>query len=141
MFAHDERDGAGHLAPAAGLKREAPATGGGEAVVLGLAVVLARAPVGREPAAVLQAMERGIQRALLDLEDLFRGALDDLGDGVAVSLERGSLRPMRSCSSTQSSTGDLPSRRTHSARVVVAAPVGHCPLSDGRLHSEFYGRA
>jgi hypothetical protein len=49
-------------------EREA-AVGGGKAVLLGLAIVFA-GPVGGEPAAVFEAMECGIWRALLDFEDV-----------------------------------------------------------------------
>src|ERR1700759_2442435 len=138
MFTHDKRDGACHLAPAAGFEREAAAAGSGEAVVLGLAVVLARAPVGGEPAAVLQAMERGIERALLDFEHVFGGTLNDFGDGVAMCIaggeraqdhhvERAFEHVAREWFVTAHAFGapplrvlwgDLPSRRTHSVRVV-----------------------
>ena len=57
---------------------------GGQLVELRLAVVLAGAPGGREPAAIFEAMQRGIERALLDLQHIFGGVFDDVGDGMAV---------------------------------------------------------
>src|SRR5207302_10951443 len=81
--------GAGLLPPAAGLEREASAAGGGKPVVLGFAVVLAGAPVAGEPAAVFEAMQRRVKRTLLHFEDVFGGALDDLGNRVAVRVTGG----------------------------------------------------
>ena len=58
---------------------------GGELVVLGFAVVLGESPLGLEPAALLHAVEGGVERALFDLESLVGGLADPGGDGVAVS--------------------------------------------------------
>jgi len=55
-------------------------------IVLELAVaVLGGFPFRGQPAFLFQAMQRGIKRAVLDLKDFIRGALDVLGDFVAVS--------------------------------------------------------
>src|SRR5579859_1408715 len=43
------------------------------------------APIGSEPAAVFQAVKRGIERALGDLEEVLGDLLDALGDGVAMN--------------------------------------------------------
>ena len=57
---------------------------GGELVEARLAAVVRFAPVGRDPAAFFQAMQRGIERALLHLEDIVGDLANALGDAVAV---------------------------------------------------------
>jgi len=70
--------------PAACLTDELFATCGGELVEAGFAVVFRRAPLGADPAAVLQAVEGGVQRAMLHLKDFVGAMFDDVGDRVAV---------------------------------------------------------
>ena len=53
-------------------------------VELRLAVVVRRAPARRDPAALLQAEQRGVDRALIELQDVLADLLDAPGDAVAV---------------------------------------------------------
>jgi len=55
-----------------------------QAVELGVATGLRRPPLGPKPAAVLEPVQRGVQRALLHLEGVFGDLLQTLPDGVAV---------------------------------------------------------
>ena len=55
-----------------------------EAVVAGAAVVLGRAPERRDPAAILESMQRGIEGSMFDLEHVVRPVRDGVRDGVAV---------------------------------------------------------
>ena len=57
-------------------------------VVLRAAVVVRDAPVRPYRAVELQAVERRIERALLDLQDLVRQQVNGLGDRVAVQPRR-----------------------------------------------------
>src|SRR5262245_52356422 len=53
------------------------------------AVVLGRAPVGGDPALAFEALQSGVERALLDLQDLVRQLADALRNRPAVQrLER-----------------------------------------------------
>ena len=57
----------------------------GERVELGLAAGLGFSPFGLQPAEVFQTMERGIEGALMDLEEVLRDLLKALRDSVAVA--------------------------------------------------------
>ncbi len=57
----------------------------GQLVVLGLAVVVGKAPLGLDEAALLEAVEGGIEGAVLDVEVVLGGGTDPGGDGVAVA--------------------------------------------------------
>src|ERR1700733_14234685 len=57
----------------------------GEAVELGLAAVVGFAPLGEQPAAFFQTMERGIERALLHLKNVARELPDAQRDAVTVN--------------------------------------------------------
>src|SRR5262249_34879560 len=72
------------LAPRVRLVAEHAAAFGGEAVVLGAAVVVRRAPLGCDAAALLEALQREVERALVDVEHAARRALDALRDAPAV---------------------------------------------------------
>src|SRR5262245_13056243 len=64
-----------------------PATAGcGEAVVLGSAVVVRSAPFGLEQTLVLEPIQRGVERALLDRQRLVRDLLNAQQHAVAVQL-------------------------------------------------------
>ena len=67
-----------------GLGAEGAAAGRREAVVLGAAVVVGELPVAVDPFFLLQSLERGIERSLVDLEHAVGGLLDALGDAPAV---------------------------------------------------------
>src|SRR6266446_788596 len=77
-------DGGGELAPGAFFAFELFAACGGEVVILGAAIVFGGAPAGFDPAATFEAMQRGIEGALLNLQNVLGGLLDALGDGPAV---------------------------------------------------------
>ena len=55
-----------------------------EPVVARAPVVLGRAPERRDPAAILEAVQGRVERAVLHLEHLVRPTLDRMRDGVAV---------------------------------------------------------
>ena len=57
---------------------------GGERVELGAAVVLGESPLGGDPASILEAAQGGVERALLDRENVVGRVLDPAGDGVAM---------------------------------------------------------
>ena len=78
-------DGAGVFGPDGGLRAELFPALRGELVVLGFAIVLGKPPFGLEQSAFLHAVERGVERALLDLESLVGGLADPRRDGVAVA--------------------------------------------------------
>src|SRR5262245_26136427 len=56
----------------------------GEVVILGSAVVLGDTPLRFDPSFARHAIERGIERAFLDAEDVVGGGLDPAGDAIAV---------------------------------------------------------
>lgn len=83
--------GAEHLAdggrvgfPGFGFGAKVLTAGGGELVVLGLAVVVGEAPLGFDEAFAFQAPEGGVERAFFHEEGLVGLAADEAGDGVAV---------------------------------------------------------
>jgi hypothetical protein len=61
----------------------------GQLVELGLAAGFGFFSFGFEPALVFQTMERGIEGALMDLEEFFRNLLKALGDGIAMAGAQG----------------------------------------------------
>ena len=67
-----------------GLDRQLPAAGCGESVVLGPSAELRDGPLGFDPALVLEAMERRVERALVDLQDVLGDLLDAVRDRPAV---------------------------------------------------------
>src|SRR4051812_24544660 len=70
--------------PVGALAFELPPAATRQVVELGVAPGLARLPLGLQPPARLEAMERRVQRALLNLQHVLRHLLQALGDGVAV---------------------------------------------------------
>jgi len=75
--------------PGRGLGAELRATLGRQLVELGFAVVLAAAPLALDPAALLEAVQGGVERAFTYGENVICELLDPSGDGVSV---RGSPR-------------------------------------------------
>src|SRR5690242_8876981 len=65
---HDARDGAHHLVPRRLLFGELPLSGRREPVILGAPVGLRLPPFGGEPSLLFQPVQRGIERAVLDLQ-------------------------------------------------------------------------
>ena len=56
----------------------------GECVVFRAAIVFGSTPAGFDPASTFEAVEGGIQRALLNLENVAGNLLNALGDGPTV---------------------------------------------------------
>ena len=71
-------------APALRFGVELSRPAGVEPVVARAPVVLRHSPGGRDPAALLHAIERGIERAFFDLQDVVGQLLQADGDAVAV---------------------------------------------------------
>src|SRR5262245_33773946 len=70
--------------PAFGVGLEALSTGGGERIELGLAVVVRRAPLAVDEALMLEPIEGGIERTLLDGERASGDLLDAQQHAVAM---------------------------------------------------------
>src|SRR5579864_2836033 len=73
-----------HALPAFGFSSELFFAGACQRVVAGAAIVFRSAPLGRNPAALFEAQECGVERALIQLEKVFGNLLDALGDTVTV---------------------------------------------------------
>src|SRR6185312_1427617 len=82
--AEDLEHGVGVSREVGRLLAELPPAGGSQLVVLGLAIVLGKPPVGADPAARLEAVERHVQRPILDLDRAVARLLDPAGDGIAM---------------------------------------------------------
>src|SRR5689334_9357889 len=80
----DQRDGCRQSIPFRGLGLQGFSSGRGELVVLGASSLLAHAPLGGDPALLLELMEGGIQRALADVQLIAGQETDLLRDGPAV---------------------------------------------------------
>jgi hypothetical protein len=78
------RDSGGEGVPLVLLLPEPRPTESREAVELRPPVVLGRAPLRADPPAVLETVERRVQRTLVDLEDVRRALLDAHGDAPTV---------------------------------------------------------
>ena len=78
------RDGVGQRVPLVGFDIQLPAAFGRQSVELGAAVVLRGSALERDPATLDQAVQRRIQRALLDEQHIVRSLLNRLRDGVSV---------------------------------------------------------
>src|SRR5687767_2662795 len=81
---HDAADRRYQLRPATLLSKELCFARRGEPVVLRFLVRLADTPFGLQPAALLEPVQRRIQRARFDLEQLFRLRADRLADPMPV---------------------------------------------------------
>ena len=81
---HDSADHADELRPAIALARQLRLARRGQLVVLRLVIGFADAPLGLQPAALFEAMQRRIERAGFDLEQIVRLRADRLADAVAV---------------------------------------------------------
>ena len=55
-----------------------------ELIELGVAASVGRSPLGSEPSSCFETMKRGVERALLHLENVLRDLLQALGDSVPV---------------------------------------------------------
>ena len=83
-FADHEVDGGGEAVPVGSFFFELGTAGGCERVELGLAAGFAFGPLGLDPTLLLEAMQSGVERALLHLEDFAGKLLNPLGDGPSV---------------------------------------------------------
>jgi hypothetical protein len=86
----DAADGCGHALPFAGFHCQLPPSGCGQLVILGPAAQFRDGPLGFAPPLVLEAMQRRIKRALVDLQDILRDLLNALRDRPA--MQRGRLQ-------------------------------------------------
>jgi hypothetical protein len=77
-------DGFAEALPLGVLGVELAAAGGGQRVETRAAVFGGGAPGSGDPLFLEEALERGIERAMLDLEGVAGGLLDEFGDGVTV---------------------------------------------------------
>src|SRR6478609_10939855 len=77
-------DGEHVAAPARGLTAYRARTGGGEPIVFRPPPALGDAPFAVDPVVALEALERGVERALVHLEGALRHLLDALADPPAV---------------------------------------------------------
>jgi hypothetical protein len=82
-------DGGDHPSPRFCLLPELSPPHGGELVVLRLASVLSGVPLGGDPAAILQAFERGVERARIHLEHVLGDLLNALSDPPPVHRSEG----------------------------------------------------
>jgi hypothetical protein len=80
----DTVDGADELLPATCLPEELFSPSGGELIKAGLAIVLGRAPFRTDPTAILQPVQGGVKRTVLNLQDFVGAVLDNVGNGVTV---------------------------------------------------------
>src|SRR5712692_5356808 len=78
------RDRFSNPLPTGMLRREMPPARGGQAVKFCAPVICGSSPFAFDPSFLQEPLERGIERAVLDLENVLRGLLDELGDAVAV---------------------------------------------------------
>src|SRR5580700_5693396 len=80
----NSRDDVRHAIPLFGFRLESALARSRETVVLGLAFIFRFAPFTGDPALVFQPVERGIERALLNLQAVFRNLLDAQQNAVAM---------------------------------------------------------
>jgi hypothetical protein len=92
--AEHAHDRAGDTPPFAFLAPELAAAGRGQRVEARAAVVVRRAPFGVDPAARLQALQRRIERSVIDDEYVAGRLLNRTGNGLAVR-RLASVRRMR----------------------------------------------
>src|SRR5579863_3940522 len=90
--AKNAADYIGDAAPILRFSMELFAAGFGDGVEAGFAIVFGRAPLGGDPSFVEKADERGVDRALIDLQGFFADLLDAACDAVAVKRAHGSER-------------------------------------------------
>src|SRR5438552_4488707 len=74
----------GHALPTPSFCEQLLAPRTRQRVKLRLAVIFRSAPLGSDPATLLEPQQGGIKRALVELEQVFRDLLDTLGNAIAV---------------------------------------------------------
>jgi hypothetical protein len=82
--AEDTAHGLDEAAPFAGLLDKVCLAGLGQFVEAGLAIVFGRSPPGFDPALFFEALECGVERAVIDEQDVFGLLLDAASDTLAV---------------------------------------------------------
>jgi len=85
----DSSDALCHAVPLFGFAFRPALSGRGKPVILRLPIVFRLAPFASDPALVFQAIRRRIQRALLNLQTIFRNLLDAQQNAVAVQWAEG----------------------------------------------------
>ncbi len=80
---------ADHATPAFRFFLELLASGASQGVILRLAVIFGNTPLGGDPAALLEAQQRRIERSLVQLQQVFRDLLDAHSDPEAVHRPHG----------------------------------------------------
>jgi hypothetical protein len=75
----------GEPLPISALSVELLAPGAGQLIILGAPVILRCAPLSLDKAAPLQAVQRGIERTLLDFYRILRDLLNPLRNGPSVA--------------------------------------------------------
>jgi hypothetical protein len=91
-FLEHQADAARQALPCGFFVSQPLLSGLGQAIKTRAPIVFGRAPICRDPALPLQALQRRVQRPLLDLEDVVRELTDPLRDRPAVErLERDGL--------------------------------------------------
>src|SRR6185369_14823859 len=81
---HDAADGGGEAGPLLGFVVQLLPAGRGEVIKAGTPAEFGDTPFSLDPALMLEAMQGGVERALVDPQDVLRDLLDALGDGPAV---------------------------------------------------------
>src|SRR5690348_1456248 len=89
------RDGPCELVPLAGLEGELPPPLAGQTIKFGAAIVFRGALLDRNPSALDEPVQRGVQRPLFHLQHIVRVEFDRLSDGVSVR------RPPEQCTQNQ----------------------------------------
>ena len=85
LGAQNSCDDVGHAVPVFGFRKQLALPCRGEPVIFGFAVVFRFAPLTGNPSLMFEAIERGIERALLDFSGaLFQDLLDAQKNAVAV---------------------------------------------------------
>src|SRR5205085_44481 len=77
-------DDRGSLLPLGGLLLKLLVAGGGQAVILGPAVMIRDAPIGGDRALLLKLKKRRIERSIVERQSISADLLDAPGDPVAV---------------------------------------------------------
>jgi hypothetical protein len=83
---HYARDGAGELAVALGLASQLLAASGCQFIEAGAAIVGRNAPFPLDPTVQLQSLQRRIERAFFNAQNVVGQLLNKLSDGIAVQM-------------------------------------------------------
>ena len=78
-------DGLGQALPARGFRLELRLAAAGQLVKLRFAPAVGALPVGRQPAALFEPVQRRVERSLRHLDDLPRHLVEPLRDGLSMN--------------------------------------------------------